>query len=248
VTVADSSEIPSQVLLIEYALGDMDALAERIRALGMEPIQLAGSGQAEEVLAEPATRTSAILISTELPLKNLKRELRRLRKVAPTSGLVFVSAGKTPPKEERKRLRAAGVTLALWEPYEESTLRYQLNRAVNGDRDEHKRAKPRAPTDLPALISVAERARQANIYSLSPGGAFLQTTRASMDGAKIEIELHLPEGPISARGEVTFANVPGNLQRPNLPLGIGVRFENLDPESQKKIASYIEQRLTELKV
>ena len=66
--------------------------------------------------------------------------------------------------------------------------------------------------------------------------------------AQIEVELQLPEGSISVRGEVVFSNVPGNLQRPNLPMGMGVRFENLDPQIQKKILYYVEQRLTELKV
>jgi uncharacterized protein (TIGR02266 family) len=86
------------------------------------------------------------------------------------------------------------------------------------------------------------------VYNLSPGGAFLQTNRASMNGAHVEVELQLPEGPIAARGEVIFANVPGNLQRPNLPLGMGVRFEDLDPASRKKILSYVKQRVTELEV
>ena len=244
----DCTEIPSQVLLIEGVLGSQDALARRILALGINPLQVAGPEQAKNALGEHYTQATAILVCTDLPIKNLKRQLRKLRKAGPASGLLFVSMGKAPPSQERKKLRAAGLKLALWEPYDDATLRYQLNRAVNGDRDDHKRADPRAPTDLAVRILVADRAKQAMLYSLSAGGAFLQTTRASMNGAQIEIELQLPEGPVSTRGEVIFSNVPGNLQRPNLPLGMGVRFDDLDNPTRNKIQSYVKQRLSQLEV
>ena len=69
-----------------------------------------------------------------------------------------------------------------------------------------------------------------------------------MSGAKIGIQLRLPDQEISTRGEVIFCNVPGNLQRPNLPLGMGVRFDDLDRQSQKAILAYVQLRLAELEV
>jgi hypothetical protein len=246
--VIDAAEIPNQVLLIEGTDDDTQALAQRIRAVGVQPILLPSLQEAERTLEERRTLARVVLIPTDLSLKRLKRDIRALRKTGPASGLIFVSVGRAPPRQERKRLRAAGLTLALWDPYDDAILRYQLNRAANGDRNEHNRSNPRAPCELRALISVANRAREVMVYSLSPGGAFLQTPRVSMSGAKIGIQLRLPGQEISTRGEVIFCNVPGNLQRPNLPLGMGVRFDDLDRQSQKAILAYVKLRLAELEV
>ncbi len=69
-----------------------------------------------------------------------------------------------------------------------------------------------------------------------------------MDGAVVEVELRLPAGHVRVRGTVIFSNVPGNLQRPNLPLGMGIRFENTPKDIVEQIRTYVTQRLAELNV
>ena len=160
----------------------------------------------------------------------------------------MVSVGKPPTDDERKKLRAAGLQLSLWEPYDDGTLRFQLNRALGGDRDHHGRLHKRVPTYLLARIFVGPRTKDAVVYSLSEGGAFLETPRASMDGAKVDIELRLPANHIRVRGMVIFSNVPGNLQRPNLPMGMGIRFETVAAEEAALIREYVKTRLSELDV
>ena len=71
---------------------------------------------------------------------------------------------------------------------------------------------------------------------------------ASMDGAQLEVELRLPEGPIRVKSTVIYANVPGNLQRPNLPLGMAVRFEKLDGPTSKQLKRYVKTRCAGLTV
>ncbi len=39
-----------------------------------------------------------------------------------------------------------------------------------------------------------------------------------------------------------FSNVPGNLQRPNLPLGLGVRFLDFSPEATHLLQRVIGER------
>jgi hypothetical protein len=36
--------------------------------------------------------------------------------------------------------------------------------------------------------------------------------------------------------------VPGNLRRPNLPLGMGVRFDALDEEATAALEAYVSER------
>ena len=69
-----------------------------------------------------------------------------------------------------------------------------------------------------------------------------------MEGAKLALEFKLRHETIEVRGVVIFSYVPGNLQRPNLPLGMGVRFEGLDRQTEKLIIAYLEERAAELNV
>jgi hypothetical protein len=58
----------------------------------------------------------------------------------------------------------------------------------------------------------------------------------------------LNEHAIEIEGVVVFANVPGNLQRPNLPLGMGVRFDAMPDSVRRVIAAFIQQRMDSLEV
>ena len=243
-----SATSPGQILLIESLDGSSHKLAERIMAFGSEPVLATSFHEAEQLLASNRAFVSAVMVPTSLPTLHLKKELKALKKLGPASGLMFVSVGKAPTHEERKKLRAAGMQLALWEPYDDGTLRFQLNRALGGDRDEHGRVHKRAPTYLLARIFVGGRTKDAVVYSLSEGGAFLETPRASMDGARVELELRLPAKHLRVTGLVIFSNVPGNLQRPNLPLGMGVRFDAMPPDDVLLLRGFVEQRLAELDV
>ncbi len=236
------------VLLIESLDGSSHKLAERIMAFGIEPILVTDFEEAQQALDQRRHLIAGVMIPTSLPSQTLKKEIKTLRRKGPASGLIFVSVGKSPTADERKKLRAAGMQIALWEPYDDGTLRFQLNRALGGDRDAHGREHKRAPTYLLARIFVAGRTKDAVVYSLSEGGAFLETPRASMDGAHLDIELRLPTDHVRVAGEVIFSNVPGNLQRPNLPMGMGVRFDALASDLGTQLREYVAKRLDELNV
>lgn len=236
------------VLLIESLDGSSHKLAERIMTFGIEPILVTDFEEAQQVLDQRRHLISGVMIPTSLPSQNLKKEIKLLRRKGPASGIIFVSVGKPPTPDERKKLRAAGMQIALWEPYDDGTLRFQMNRALGGDRDSHGRLHKRAPTYLLARIFVAGRTKDAVVYSLSEGGAFLETPRASMDGAHVDLELRLPTNHVRVAGEVVFSNVPGNLQRPNLPMGMGVRFDELASDLGDLLRQYVEKRLADLNV
>jgi len=240
--------LDGHILLIDSVGGGSQPLAERMRGFGIDPVVVVDFEEAHLQLDARNLSFSAVMIPTDLPTHSLKQQIKRLRRSGPATGLIMVSSGKAPTPEERKNLRAAGLTIALWEPYDDGTLRFQLNRAISGDREHHGRKTPRAPTYLLSRIFVGERTKDAVLYSLSEGGAFLETPRASMDGARVDIEIRLPNDYVRVQGVVIFANVPGNLQRPNLPLGMGVRFDPMPDDVLQKIASYVASRLGELNV
>ncbi len=237
----------NHILVLESGDG-ASPLMERLVAVDVTPIRVSHVDEAIAVLEKPDPLITAALVPTDWSEDDIKSALKSMRSVGPASGVLFIAYGKTPDAKARKRLRSAGVKLALWEPFDDGTLRFQLNRALTGDRDQHGRDDPRAPTYLFARIRVGGRTKDAILYSLSVGGAFLETPRASMEGARLELEIRIPGDPVNVRATVLFANVPGNLLRPNLPLGMGVRFENVSPEQHKQLKGYVEHRLSQIEV
>ena len=69
-----------------------------------------------------------------------------------------------------------------------------------------------------------------------------------MSGEELEIELRLPSATLAVMGSVVFANVSGDLRRPNLPVGMGVRFKGHSPADRKLLNDYVESRLARLDV
>jgi len=106
----------------------------------------------------------------------------------------------------------------------------------------------RVPTHLACRVTVGEREKDTIVYSLSETGAFLATRRASMTGAKIDLAFRPDGSPLEIQAEVVYANVPGNLQRPMLPLGMGVHFAEMERSDRKRMRNLISARVAELQV
>ena len=68
--------------------------------------------------------------------------------------------------------------------------------------------------------------------------------RRTMVVAKIP----LPTGTVSTAGRVVFTNVPGNLMKRSLPVGMAVRFEGTPPETEALLQVYAEVRHCTLEV
>lgn len=236
------------VMLVEGAPGRLNDLARRIRLQGAEPLV---STTIDDAMAHfPLGRhdSVAVVLDASLASRSLKKDLARFALVSDAMGIFYLATGDPPRPRDRRRLRQAGVQFALWNPFDDATLRFQLNRAWNQNRDDHKRKSPRIPTYLHAQIGGTQRVKDGVVYTMSRDGAFIETARASMAGATVEIAIRLPECFISTVARVVFANVPGNLQRPNLPLGMAVRFESLDAKASRQLRSYVKQRVAELQV
>lgn len=85
--------------------------------------------------------------------------------------------------------------------------------------------------ELAAQVFQAGRQKPARVYTLSSGGVYLETPRPTMRGARVEVELTIGAGPVRAAGVVVYTNVPGNLHRSNLPVGMGIRFSDVPEPS-----------------
>jgi hypothetical protein len=236
----------SNILLIEGSAGELAALALRLRALGHHVLRAKTPDEAAALLDERRHHVPVAVLSPSLPFHDLAGAIAGLRERS-GGGLRFIATGRRPDAAVRDGLRAAGVEIALWEPFDDGVLRFQINQALR-EEGTSTRIQPRVATYLMARIWSGDRRKDGLLYSLSTSGAYLETPRPSPKGAGVQIDLPLPAGEVRVGGQVTFTNVPGNLARRNLGIGMGVRFTELRDEARRAIESFIARRLEALRV
>jgi response regulator RpfG family c-di-GMP phosphodiesterase len=237
------------ILVLDGSDAPRAALTQRLRRMGYRALRAKTPEEAFALVEEPRHRVAAALIPPELAVADLASALASLSARSPFGRLAYVVAGNCPPEETLVELRRAGLQLALWEPIDDARLRFQVNRALAGiDSDLLRRAAMRAPLEIPAQVIQAGRTKEARVYTLSTGGVYLDTPRPAMRNAGVEIEIDFWPSPIRTAGVVAYTSVPGNLRRPNLPIGMGVRFHEIDEPSLARIRRAIAEVSLQLAV
>ncbi len=233
------------LLLVDAGDAEMEALSLRLRQMDYHVVRAKTADAALEALADARYRVGVVVVPPELSVLDLERSLRAFRSVDPdrVPALPILAFGERPDADQRGRLRRAGVEHGLWVPIEDNTLRFQINRALaGGGPTVATRRAVRVPTNWPVSVSSAGREKPAKLYSLSARGAFLSTPRPSMVKAMVQLVLPLPEGDLRVVGEVMATNVPGNLVKQNLPIGMAVRWNEIANEDQDRIQSFVDER------
>lgn len=230
------------VLLIDD-VADAD-LVRRLRTLpGLRVVRAATPDAVRRLANLPEYAFRVALISADFPIPALEDAIEPLRQRFDEGDLVGVVFGDRPTPEAGEHLEQMGFTLTLWRPFDDHTLRFQMNRAfLRGRRMGAARTELRVPMDCRATISGGHRSKEAFVYSLSRHGAFLATPRPSATGARVDVSLLLPERSLSIPARVVHTNVPGNLQRACAPIGMGVRFLDPSPHVQLELDRIVETR------
>jgi len=237
------------LLLIDAGANPMAGLSLRLRDLGYRVLRTKTLEQGRAALSDRRFEMRIALIPPDLPVPDLDRAIAALRAPARSRVLRFLATGTRPDAGERSQLRNAGVEFALWEPFDDHTLQFQINRALaEGAPPPRRRHAVRVPTNLPVRVTMGRREKQARVYCISAEGAYLATPRPSLPKAVIHFSLPLPTGELRLSGEVVMTNVPGNLMRMNLPTGMGVRFTGYTREAAESILAFTEARARALLV
>jgi hypothetical protein len=205
--------------------------------------------QAHAFLRVGGARIGAIVVPSELPVVSLRAALQAMRRLVPDGNPIFLAAGRDPGDAGRRAMRDAGVQLAIFDPVDLHTLRFQTNRALAGDKpaSRHHRRTLRAPADWPVSVSVGLREKPGRLYSISANGAFVALQQPWMVKSRVEVSL-TPPGSNSARvtGRVVMTNVPGNVMRRGLPFGMGIQFEQMSEATSVALLIYAESRFRAL--
>jgi hypothetical protein len=169
-------------------------------------------------------------------------DLRRMADAAGALGLRLIVTGTEPNAAAIAGLKRDGVRFALWKGFHDADLRFTLNEALYDETRGEMRPSPRVPASLMARVRSGAGEKAAMLYNLSTTGAFIETTRPGVPGGRITLTIEFPDGAVETQAQVVFANVPGNLQKPNLPLGMGVRFSGIAAPAAQRIAKYVAEK------
>ena len=233
------------VLIIEAGRDSMQVLASRIQRLGYRVVRAKTLDQAFEAVQAPRFGIQAAIVPPDLPVLDLGDALGELRRVARCETLRFLAAGTRPTRELRHTLASAGVDYPLFEPVDAHTLRFQLNRALAPPvlRARHS---ARVPIAWPIDVLLGRRRKETRAYSVSPSGIYLATPKPAMRRTLVRVALPIPGCAVKVAGKVVTTNVPGNLMKRNLPLGMGVQFTGLDEQTELALAIFVEERMRNL--
>ena len=212
------------LLLLEYrAAGakDPDA-ALRLLAQALPPIRVG-------------------LLATDHGFADTASALREINQLSPRP-IEWIAIGRRPDDAEVRVLRGAGVRFALFDPFTDEELRFVVNEAHHAGSPNLPRIEQRVPTHMRARVTTKTGERVAVVCNLSTVGTYLATPRPALRGGTVHVMIPLEDGQIEAEGRVMWNNVPGNLRRPNAPIGMGVRFTEMPPEAKAVLDRYIEER------
>jgi hypothetical protein len=240
----------ADVLLIdETSDPEADRLAARLRRIGVRSVGAATPATMQRLARYSEFVFRSVVVSARFSVAELALALEPLRPRLDAGALCPLVSGEKPGPGARRELREAGFELALWQPFDDATLRFQVNRSLARARlRPDARASARAPFGVPADVMCAGRSKPTRIYCLSATGAFLETPRPSPAGARLEVVLRLPGLPVTLPARVIHTNVTGNLRRDTAPFGMGVRFEDPAPALRNALAALVTERILPLSV
>ncbi len=227
------------VLLLDGFDVSMETVTERLRALRIPAVRAKTADEAF-VLAE-GQAIGAVVLPSDLFGPDAHGVVAALRACSAGQRLSFLAAGPEPDETRRTELREAGVAFALFDPYDDALLRFQVNRALAAADGLQPRSALRVPCSAPARARTGNREKPGRLYTISELGLFFETPRASMRGAAVEFEIQLEGRMVRAAGQVAMSNVPGNLNNPKLPVGIGVAFSDVEDESTSVLRQTVEE-------
>jgi hypothetical protein len=241
--------VDKDVLVLGANAPEMELLRSRLGRMGYRAVPAKTPDQARSFLRVAGSRVGAIVVPSELPVMNLRSAIASLRTIVANDDLTFLAGGRDPGAEGRTRMREAGVELAIFDPVDTHTLRFQLNRALSGNkRLRGRRRTVRAPADWPVVVHTGGgRVKEGRVYSISASGVFVTLPQPCMTRARVTLDLAVPKaGRVSAAGRVVMTNVPGNVMRRSLPFGMGVQFDHLSEAVSVSLLVYAQERFQSL--
>ena len=105
-----------------------------------------------------------------------------------------------------------------------------------------RRVHDRFGVELDVTVTSEHNFYAGFVENMSVGGIFIATHQLKPVGSRLEFLVNLPgqDQPIRGSGEVRWVRVYSETS--NTPPGMGIRFDKLDPASERGIENFLAQR------
>ena len=223
------------VLVADDAAGRLGRVAWILVQAGFDTLHAVLPDEAWLLARQESQRIGLMVLPAEADPADVRRVVSEL----PDSVRTLV-VGPPPDAAKRKALGDAGAQRAVWEPYEESTLTYVVKEMIAAPRQGVPRQSARVPVNFEALLSAKGERGPAQVTALSEHGAFLATEAECAPGDAVEVEFWLPDGPVAARAIVR--SVRGEEDDDANEPGLGVSFEEIDPDEAARLRTFVKDR------
>lgn len=154
--------------------------------------------------------------------------------ICSTPVIMVTTAGRP---EEEETSRRAGCAACITKPLDRR-LFLELGRRYIPNID---RREPRVAYSIPVNCRQGAGEMKGVTADISIGGLFMAVDRTPSQEQSIELSFSIPGGgQIKARGRVAWLNGSGSRVKPQLPVGFGVEFVEINPDDLDRIKGFLE--------
>ena len=228
-------------LVVDDDQGSLGEIALRTLRLGIDVFYAKDRSEAWMLAEQEAHRIGTLLFPPTVDVDEITAIAECLESCALDIPRALVVIGKKPNEAARARLRAAGVALALWEPYDEGAFRSVVSCATRLRTEQQARVQTRIPTTLLGRATIGARQKDAIVANLATAGAFLETPSPFPEDTSIALEIRLPDGPLLVKGRVVHVRHRRSGAPLFHPTGMGVEFTSLDPEDKERLQAFLKE-------
>lgn len=220
-------------------------LEDVLREAGYE-VATAGDGEeAWNLIVGEKQEWDLVILDLLMPKMTGFEILTRLQKEGKGKAApILVITGIFKSEKEINRLRELGAIGYLTKTALVDEILFRVNRVFHRQVAESRRY-PRILLALPVDYSVGGDWMSNYTSTLSAGGCFIRTVDPLPRDQRTEVKFRLPDTDeeIRTRARVVWVN-EYDLHRKKIALpGMGLAFEELDAETQRKLDQFIKERL-----
>ncbi|MGH7288476.1 MAG: PilZ domain-containing protein [Myxococcota bacterium] len=229
----------------ETALG---AAALGLVQQGLDPLYTTDADEACQLARQEQSRIAALVVSGAIEIARLDPMLREIvpRLAGGAAAIVVVA----PPRQRSTlaALRDRGIRWAVWEPYDESELRFAVAAALaSGDVLETRRGL-RAPLRLPVAIRNARLSREGELRNLSVGGAYVALSEPPEPSASLGLEFPIGERMFRTQATVAHRQCGASDRSAERGPGMGVAFTGMTPLEVRLVAGFVRERVESFRI
>lgn len=228
-----------RVLVVDDGEGTLGPTALRLNRLGVDIHYASAVDEAHLFVNQEGEEIRAVVAPPGIELAGLGSVVKHLSDRCGERRRVIV-IGERPGDEVRSAIRAAEVDWVLWAPFKDVELRCLTKGAMALSSELADRREPRVPVDLVASLSAGNRREMVVVSSLSPRGAFLETSDLLPVGSSLRLEMDMPTDRFRGFARVVHVQYE-DPEHPQEPSGMGVAFFGSDRQTERILRKAVKE-------